>query len=152
MPPDPRPPATDPQLAERIRASFARQGAMRLLGASLAEIEAGRVAITLPFRPDVSQQHGYFHAGVVAAVADSAGGYAALTRMPPGSEVLSVEFKLNLIAPAAGDRIVATGEVVRAGRTLTVCELDVVVHRDGSATRCAVGLQTLYRADPAPPP
>jgi uncharacterized protein (TIGR00369 family) len=111
----------DDAIAARIRASFARQGAMATFGANVA---AGRVAIALPIEPHLSQQDGFLHAGVVVAALDSACGYAALTLMPDDAEVLTVELKVNLLAPASGHRLVAEGEVVRAGRTLTVCRGD----------------------------
>lgn len=142
------PPASaDPSLDQRVRDDFEKQGAMRLLGARLTRVEDGLVEIELPFRPEVSQQHGFFHAGVLGTIADSAGGYAALTRMPAGSEVLSVEYKLNLLTPARGDLAVTQGRVVRAGRTLSVCELKVDVEREGARKTCAWGLQTLIRRE-----
>jgi len=110
---------------ERIRSSFARQGLMATLGARLGTVEEGSVEIILVPRPEISQQHGFVHAGAVAAIADSAAGYAALSLMPGGIGVLSTEFKINLLAPAIGDRIVARGRVVKAGRTLTVAQTDV---------------------------
>ena len=115
---------TDPEA--RIRASFARQGLMRTIGARLSTIAPGAVAIELVPDPAISQQHGFVHAGAVTAIADSAAGYAALSLMPEGRGVLSVEYKINLLAPAVGDRIVARGRVVRAGRTLTVAQSEVV--------------------------
>lgn len=133
----------DPALAARIRDSFERQGLMRHLGAELAELRPGQVTLHLPFRPELTQQHGYFHAGGTASVADSAGGYAGLTLFPEGSEVLTVEFKLNLISPAQGDRLEATGRVLRRGRTLTVVQLDVWGVTGDDRRHCATGLQTL---------
>ena len=127
----------------RVRASFARQGLMTHLGAELIEVGAGTCAISCRPRPELSQQHGYVHAGVVAAIADSAAGYAAMSLTPEGSEVLTVEFKLNLLAPAAGDLLMARGRVVRAGRTLTVCESTVGALRDGEETQCAIALVTM---------
>lgn len=128
----------------RVRESFSRQGLMRLLGAELVEVEAGRVLIRLPRRQEVSQQHGYVHAGATSSIADSAGGYAALTMMPPGTEVLTVEYKLNLIAPAAGEWLDAIGTVVKAGRTISVCNLDVfAMSGDQEAKLVATGQQTL---------
>ena len=127
----------------RVRASFDRQGLMRLLGAELVEVSAGQVRIDVVRRPEISQQHGYVHAGATSAIADSAGGYAALTMMPLTSEVLTVEYKLNLLAPAAGDRLEAVGTVLRAGRTLSVCRLEVFSVDDGSRKPVAVGQQTL---------
>ena len=110
----------DPRFEERVRASFARQAVMATLGATLARIGPGEVVIDLPFRPDLTQQHGYLHAGIVTSVMDSACGYAALSLMEPGTAVLSIEFKVNLLAPARGSRFRATGRVVKAGRTVTV--------------------------------
>ncbi|TMQ70964.1 MAG: PaaI family thioesterase [Candidatus Eisenbacteria bacterium] len=133
----------DPAFETRVRESFARQKAMHLIGAVLAGVEPGRVEIELPFREDLTQQHGFIHAGIVGTVADSAGGYAAYTLMPAGSSVLSVEYKMNLLAPADGERLVASGQVVRAGHTLTVCDLEVEVIKAGARTLCARGMQTL---------
>ena len=89
------------------------------------------------------QQHGYLHAGIVGTIADSAGGYAAYSLMPAGSSVLSVEYHMHMLEPAAGERLWATGRVIRAGRTLTTCELEVEAEKDGTRTRCAWGSQTL---------
>jgi uncharacterized protein (TIGR00369 family) len=114
-------PSRDPDFDRRVRASFAKQTFMASIGARLAAVSAGVVTIELPFREDLVQQHGFLHAGVVTAVVDSACGYAALTLMPPGAAVLSVEFKVNLLKPAAGPSFRAVGRVIRAGRTLTVC-------------------------------
>lgn len=127
----------------RVRASFDAQGLMRLLGAQLVSIAPGCVQITLGRRPEVSQQHGYVHAGATSAIADSAGGYAALTLMPATSEVLTVEYKLNLLAPAAGDSLVAIGTVLRPGRTLTVCRLEVFSVAGEERKLVAAGQQTL---------
>lgn len=107
----------DPNFAERTRASFARQAIMQLLGAEMREVEAGRVLIALPFKPELTQQHGFFHGGATATIADSAGGYAGFTLFGPGESVLTVEFKLNLIAPADGDCLYAEGRVKKPGRT-----------------------------------
>jgi len=134
---------TDPDFAERVRASFGRQGIMGLLGARLLRVEPGQVAIELPFRPDLSQQHGFFHAGVTSTIADSAGGYAGFTLFPADATVLTVEFKINLLAPARGDRLVATGKVIKPGRTLTICSLEIDVFDGAKTTACAYGLQTL---------
>ena len=110
----------DPNFEQRVRASFARQAVMATLGATLARVAPGEVTIDIPFRPDLAQQHGFLHAGVAASVMDSACGYAALSLMEPGAAVLSVEFKVNLLAPARGDRFRAIGRVVRAGKNVTV--------------------------------
>ena len=116
----------DPNYAERVRASFARQRLMTTIGAQVVEVAPGRVVLRLPFREDLTQQHGFLHAGTIAALADSACGYAALTLMPADAAVLSVEFKVNMLAPAKGDAIVARADVVRAGKTIMVCRADVV--------------------------
>ena len=113
--------APDPAYAARVRASFAQQGLMATLGATLELVEPGEVHIALPYSPSLSQQHGYMHAGATTAIADSANGYAALTLTPPGYDVLAVEFKINLLAPARAPRLLARGRVLRAGRRLTVC-------------------------------
>ncbi|HEX7531091.1 MAG TPA: PaaI family thioesterase [Pyrinomonadaceae bacterium] len=115
----------NPSFAADIEGSFARQPIMNLLGARLSLVEPGVVDITLPYRADLAQQHGYLHAGVIATIADSACGYAAYSLMPAGSEVLSVEFKVNLLRPAQGETFVARAEVIKAGRTLTVVRADV---------------------------
>jgi uncharacterized protein (TIGR00369 family) len=116
----------DPNFEQRVRASFDRQRFMATLGARLEHVKPGDVAIAIPFRDDLVQQHGFLHAGVVTSVVDSACGYAALTLMRPGVAVLSVEFKVNLLAPAAGAHFRATGRVLRPGRTLTVCAGEIV--------------------------
>jgi uncharacterized protein (TIGR00369 family) len=116
---------TDQHLAD-VRDSLHRQTFMTLIGADAVEISTGRVVLELPYRADLCQQNGFLHAGVVTSLADAACGYAALTTMPEGSDVLSVEFKTNLLAPARGDRFRATGTVAKAGRTLTVCQAEVV--------------------------
>lgn len=128
-------------LRDRIATSFDRQGLMAHLGARLGEVIEGRVEIVLPYRDEVTQQHGYFHAGATSAIADSAGGYAAFTVFPDDSAVLTVEYKINLIAPARGDQLVAVGTVIRSGRTLTVCRLEV----SADETLVATGQQTLIR-------
>jgi uncharacterized protein (TIGR00369 family) len=115
----------NPSFAADIEGSFARQPIMNLIGARLSLVEPGVVEITLPYRADLIQQHGYLHAGVVATIADSACGYAAYSLMPAGSEVVSVEFKVNLLRPAQGKTFVARAEVIKAGRTLTVVRADV---------------------------
>ena len=116
---------------------------MRLLGAVIAEVRSGEVSIRMPFKPELSQQHGFFHAGGTSSIADTAGGYAGLTVFPRGSAVLTVEFKINLIAPAKGEALLAVGRVLRAGRTLTVCQLEVFAEQAGKRVPVAVGQQTL---------
>lgn len=140
---DEHPLADEAGPAARIRASFARQGLMATLGAQLTRVVPGEVEIALPVSAHVGQQHDFVHAGAVAAIADSAAGYAALTLMPDGAGVLTTEFKINLVAPAAGERIVARGRVIRAGRTLTLAMTEVHAVRDGRETLCAVLTATL---------
>lgn len=134
-----------PSTEKRLRASFARQGLMAHLGARLVTVGPGACAIACAPRPELSQQHGYVHAGVVAAIADSSAGYAAMSLTPEGSEVLTVEFKLNLLAPAEGELLIARGSVLRPGRTLTVCEAAVFALRDGEEAQCAAALVTMMR-------
>ena len=132
---------------DRIRASFERQGLMRTLGATLDHVGPGEVRIALRPTPAVSQQHGFVHAGAVSAIADSAAGYAALTLMPADAGVLTVEFKINLLAPAVGDRLVATGRVVKAGRTLTLAQAEVAAERDGGSRLVAHLTATLMAVE-----
>jgi uncharacterized protein (TIGR00369 family) len=132
-----------PEAPARVRASFARQGAMKTLGASLDAVEPGYCAISLAPGPAVSQQHGYVHAGVVSAIVDSAGGYAGFTLFPSTASVLTVEFKVNLLAPAEGDRIVAEGFVVKPGRTLCVTRGEVHAVSRGKRKLVALMQQTL---------
>ena len=115
----------NPQFAQEIETSFTKQTIMHLIGAELSRVEPGIVEITLPYRADLAQQHGYLHAGIVTTIADSACGYAAYSLMPPESEVLSVEFKVNLLRPAKGETFLARAEVVKSGKTLTVVRADV---------------------------
>ena len=129
--------------AERVRDSFARQGAMALIGARLEDLRSGYCRLALTPRPETSQQHGYVHAGILATLVDSAGGYAGYTLFPADSSVLTVEFKLNLLAPAQGERIVAEGFVVKSGRTLTITRGDVHAERAGERTLVAIMQQTL---------
>lgn len=133
----------DPDFQARIRASFDKQGLMSTLGASILRISPGAVEIALPASAAVSQQHGFVHAGALAAVADTAAGYAALSLMPPGAGVLTTEFKINLVAPAAGARILARGRVVKAGRTLTVAQTEVFAEGAGDEKLVALLTATL---------
>jgi len=114
----------DARFAERIRSSFQRQKAMALIGATLRRVEAGRVEIDLPFRADLTQQKGYVHGGIIGMIADSAAGYAAYSLMPASASLVTVEYKINILAPALGE-LTAIGEVVRPGRTLTVARAEV---------------------------
>jgi uncharacterized protein (TIGR00369 family) len=131
-------------LHQRIADNFDRQGLMRHLGARLTRVQPGRVHIELASRPEVTQQHGYIHAGATSAIADSAGGYAAMTMLPDDAEVLTVEYKINLLAPADGESVEAVGTVLRSGRTLTVCRLEVFGVHNGQRTLVAAGQSTLF--------
>ena len=115
---------------------------MRLLGAELALVEPGRVEITLPYRADLCQQNGYLHAGISTTIADTAGGYAAYSLFEPGQDVLTSEFKMNFLAPAKGERYTATGRVVKPGRRLSICQVEVHAHAQDQATLCVIGLLT----------
>src|SRR5262249_42287659 len=115
----------DPDFEARVRASYARQQVMTTIGANLVAVAPGAVAMELPFRSDLTQQHGFLHAGIVTTIADSACGYAAFSLMPAKAAVLTVEYKVNLLAPAKGERLIARGRVLKPGRTLTVCAGDV---------------------------
>ncbi|GAA3433553.1 PaaI family thioesterase [Kutzneria kofuensis] len=123
---------------------------MAHLGARLGHVGPGVVHILLPARPEVTQQHGYFHAGATSAIADSAGGYAAYTLFPEGTSVLTVEFKINLLAPAVGEHLEAVGTVLKPGRTLTVCRLDVFAVQGEQRTLVAAGQQTLIQVAARP--
>ena len=133
----------DPAFRARIQASFDKQGLMSTLGASILHIAPGAVDIALLASPSVSQQHGFVHAGAVAAIADTAAGYAALSLMPPGAGVLTTEFKINLVAPAAGERIVARGRVIKAGRTLILAQTEVFSETAGEERLVALLTATL---------
>lgn len=139
----------DPDFEARVRDSFARQRMMSSLGATLLAVRPGEVEIALPFRDDLTQQHGYLHAAAITAIADSACGYAAYSLMSRDAEVLSVEFKVNLLAPAAGERFLAVGRVLKAGRTLTVCTAEVHAEAAGSS-RLIAAMQATMIALPAP--
>ena len=140
MPHEPR----NPSFADEIKQSFAKQTMMGLIGAQLTRIEPGLIEITLPYRADMTQQHGYLHAGIVTTIADTACGYAAYSLMPPKSEVLSVEFKVNLLRPAKGETFRALAEVIKSGKTLTVVRADVFgIDRDGQRELVATMLATM---------
>lgn len=128
---------------EKVEESFGRQGVMGLIGATLADVWPGGCEIRLPWRADLTQQHGFFHAGITSTVVDSAAGYAGYTLMPANASVLSVEFKINLLAPADGELLIATGEVVKPGRNLVITRGDAWVVKAGKLTHCAMMQQTL---------
>ena len=131
----------NPRYEEEIRGGFARQEVMKTIGARLTKIIPGEVEIELDFRGDLTQQHGYLHAGIITIIVDSACGFAAYSLMPEGSGVLTVEYKVNFMSPASGDKFIATGRVIKAGRTLTVCAGEVVAI-DGEDRRTIALMQT----------
>lgn len=133
----------DPEYERRVRASFSRQTVMATFGAELSRVAPGVVEIAWPHRADLAQQHGFLHAGILATMLDSACGYAAFSLMPADAAVLSVEFKVNLLAPAAGERFVARARVIRPGRTITVCEAGAWAVQGTSEKRVAIMLGTM---------
>ena len=137
--------ASNPDYVKVVRDSFARQGLMTTLGARIVTIEPGFCVIEMQYAPGVSQQQGFFHGGAIGAIADTAAGYAAYSLMPAGSEILTVEYKLNLIRPAVPPTLRAEGRVVRAGKTLSVCRADVYCSTDGRREACALLQSTLMR-------
>src|SRR5574343_802430 len=132
-----------PHFAERVRASFDRQNAMALIQATLPVVEPGYTEIHLPHWSGVEQQHGFVHGGVVGMIADSAAGYAAMTLVPASASVLTVEYKMNLVAPADGEKLIARGKVVRPGRTLIVTQAEVFAIKGDKETLCALMQQTI---------
>jgi uncharacterized protein (TIGR00369 family) len=135
--------AADPDFEARVRDSFNRQPAMHLIGGVLARVKPGLCEVEMLRRPDVTQQHGFVHGGVVGMIADSAAGYAAYSLFPADATVLTVEYKMNLMAPADGDRMLARAQVTRHGRTLTIVGFDVFAEKAGKMLHCATGLATM---------
>src|ERR1700683_1036254 len=138
-----KPSAINAASLEHVRESFARQGLMRHLGAELVALYPGECEIRVAHRQELTQQHGYFHAGVTASIADSASGYAAYSTLPTDSTVLTVEYKINLVVPAEGDLLIARGRVLRSGRTLKICAADVFVVDGKQEILCATSLSTI---------
>lgn len=140
----------NPDYQQQVRIGFARQRVMETIGARLVRIDPGQVEIELNYREDLTQQHGYLHAGIVTAIVDSACGFAAYTLMPADSGVLTVEYKVNLTAPARGAKFLATGRVIKPGRTLTVCAGEVLA-TDGAEQKLVAMIQaTMMRLPEAP--
>jgi len=133
----------DPHFAVRVKENFEQQKVMQLIGAKLGRVEPGLVEILLPFRDDLTQQNGFLHAGIITTIVDSACGYAAHTLMPAGADVLSVEFKVNMLRPARGDRFIADARVIKAGRTLTVVRGDVYAQTGEVSKLVATMLATM---------
>ncbi|MHB8983806.1 MAG: PaaI family thioesterase [Carboxydocellales bacterium] len=134
----------DDNYVEKVRDSFGKQQFMDFIGARLYEVHPGYCEIHLDFKPELSQQGGFFHGGIIGTIADNAGGYAAHTLMPSDYEVLTVEYKLNIIAPGKGEKLIACGHVVKSGKTLTICRTDVFVLDKGHKKLCATSLMTLF--------
>ena len=135
--------APDPNYVNRVRSNFALQGIMATLGATITRVEPGFVEITLIPSPELSQQNGYVHAGAVSTILDSACGYAAVSLMPPDVDALTVEFKVNLLRPAVGKRLIARGRVIKAGKTLTICQGDCYAETDHGEKHIATMLNTV---------
>ncbi|WP_254915903.1 PaaI family thioesterase [Pandoraea sp. PE-S2T-3] len=138
----------DDAVAAKIRASFDAQGVMTHWGAQITHLTDGHCEITLPFSDKVNQQHGFFHGGVIGAIADSAGGYAGYTRISPEHELVTAEYKLNILAPGKGDTLVGRGQVVKAGRSLIVATAELFAIDGGKWTLCALMQQTLFVLPP----
>lgn len=139
-------PIFEPQVdnfEERVQASFAQQRVMQTIGATLTQVAAGKVEIELPFRDDLTQHHGFLHAGIVTTIVDSACGYAALTLMPACASVLTIEYKVNFLSPAIGERMIARGRVTKPGRTIMVCAGDVFALKDGKEKQIVTMLATM---------
>jgi uncharacterized protein (TIGR00369 family) len=133
----------DAGFESRVRDSFNRQPAMHLIGAVLTTVKPGLCEVEMLRKPDVTQQHGFVHGGIVGMIADSAAGYAAYSLFPADATVLTVEYKMNLMAPADGDRMLARAQVTRHGRTLTIVGFDVFAEKSGKMLHCATGLATM---------
>lgn len=139
--------ARNPDYESLVRSSFAQQGLMSHFGAELTRVDPGAVDIEVPFSSDLTQQQGFFHGGVTTALLDTSCGYSALALMAAGSEVLSIEFKVNLLTPARGERLVARGRVVKSGRTITVCQGDAYAATPDGEVHCATMTATMIRVD-----
>jgi len=133
----------DPGFEEKVRSSFSRQKFMDYLNARLMKIEPGYCEIHVPHKNELTQQHGFFHAGVIGTVADNCGGYAAFSLMPQDASVLSVEYKLNLLAPGDGDLLIGQGRVIKPGKNLVICSCEVFIRKDDQQKLCATSLMTL---------
>ena len=133
----------DPDFRRRVELSFARQRVMQTLGIQITRLDPGEIELSMPYAQAYTQQHGFVHAGAIASIADSACGYAAATLLDKDAGVLAVEFKINLLAPGAGDYLIARGRVIRAGRTLTVCQADVSAVTGSSEKAAAVMTATI---------
>ena len=133
----------DEEYLKKVRESFDKQQFMEFIGASLGKVEPGYCEIHLDFKKELSQQDGFFHGGIIGTIADNAGGYAAYTLMPPDHSILSVEYKINIVAPGKGEKLIGCGQVLKSGRTLTVSRADIFVIENGNKKLCAISLMTL---------
>ena len=133
----------NPQFEEDVSASFNKQNAMHLIHATMPTVRHGMVEIHVPHWGGIEQQHGFVHGGVVGMIADSSAGYAAMTMVPASASVLTVEYKMNLVAPADGDKLIARGQVIKSGRTLIITKSDVFAVKDGKENLCALMQQTI---------
>lgn len=135
----------DPDYIDRVKGSFLRQPLMKTFGATMGEVRPGYAEVILPYNENLTQQHGFIHAGVISAIVDNAGGYAALSLFEPGDGVLTVEFKINFMAPAEGEQLIARANVIRPGKTLTITSGQVIAIKNGQHTVCALMQQTIMR-------
>ncbi len=133
----------NPDFEHRTRDSFARQAFMAMLGVDLVKVEPGHVEMRLPYRPELGQQHGYFHGGVIGTLADNAGGYAAFSLLAVADSILTIEYKMNIVSPGQGEALVAIGTVLKPGRRLSVCEARIYAETAGKRKLCATALCTL---------
>ncbi len=133
----------NPDYKERVIESFAKQKFMRFIKAELTEIKPGYCEISLPFSDNLTQQHGFFHAGIISTIADNAAGYAAFSLMEPTSSILTVEYKINLVSPAIGERLISKAEVIKSGKTLTICQSKVYACEKENQKLCAIAQVTL---------
>lgn len=140
----------DPAFADRVLHSFQRQAFMEYIGAQLVTIEPGFCEIHVPYRPELTQQHGFFHAGIVGTIADNTAGYAAYSLMEKDSSILTVEFKLNLLSTAAGDLLIGKSSVLKYGKTLTVCRSDIYIVKGDKHKLCAASQSTLIELKETP--
>ncbi|MBK8482928.1 MAG: PaaI family thioesterase [Saprospiraceae bacterium] len=134
---------SDPDFEIRVRASFNKQKFMEFISAKLVKIKPGYCEIQIPFQPEITQQHGFFHAGILGTIADNAAGYAAFTLMDINSSILTVEFKINLLLPAEGEILIGRSNVLKYGKTLTICRSDVYILKNGVEKLCAASQSTL---------
>ncbi|MEM7087192.1 MAG: PaaI family thioesterase [Bacteroidota bacterium] len=135
----------DPNFQKKVRDSFDQQQFMEHIGATLVEVRPGYCEIRVPFQESLTQQNGFFHAGVISTIADNSAGYAAFSLMAVEASVLTVEFKLNLLSPGKGDMLIGRGQVLKSGKTLTVCRSDLFVVQNGKEKLCAAGQSTLIQ-------